>query len=86
MIIGFITSFVVGFQDPREIDWNLLSPPIRDFLFSLSNRTKEKFNIPLKLIGKNTKKIVGVTNMGLEMNEENYQNKEEKSKTKKEIV
>ncbi|RZC38845.1 SSF domain containing protein, partial [Asbolus verrucosus] len=72
VIIGLATSFLFGAQDPQEIDWDLLSPSVRKFLLSLSNRSKERLNIPLKVNSSNTQNIatVGVFNMGLDIYDE----------------
>lgn len=75
VIMGLFASFGTGAQDPHEIDWELLSPPIRNLFFSMSNRSKEFFNIPLKLQQKNTKNLQnialkGVSNLALDVTDE----------------
>nr|CAH7751225.1 unnamed protein product [Callosobruchus chinensis] len=60
VILGLIGSVATGATNPKDIDEELLSPPLRDFLHSLSNSTKEFLNIPLKQgsIGKKTISII----------------------------
>ncbi|CAH2011660.1 unnamed protein product [Acanthoscelides obtectus] len=48
VILGLIGSVATGATNPGDVDDRLLSPPLRDFLHSLSNTTKEHLNIPLK--------------------------------------
>lgn len=48
IVLGILGSFATGFEDPREVDGDLLSPPIRNFLHALPDKIKEKLNIPLK--------------------------------------
>ncbi|VEN50359.1 unnamed protein product [Callosobruchus maculatus] len=48
VMLGLIGSVATGATNPKDIDDQLLSPPLRDFLHSLSNSTKEFLNIPLK--------------------------------------
>lgn len=83
-----LTSFIVGGNDLHDIDWNLISPPIKEFLLSLSNKTKEKINIPLKMNSSKTqnKAVVGVLNMALDINEENKIKENEINKDSKEKV
>lgn len=57
--IGVVVSFFTGFQDPRELDQDLLSPPIAS-LFRL--QTKPQAN-----------NIQGITNFGLELDDEKSQ-------------
>lgn len=46
--MGIIGSFATGFSDPKDVAEELLSPPMKKFLYSLSDKTKEYLNIPLK--------------------------------------
>jgi hypothetical protein len=73
VIVGLIASFIFGKQDPKDLDWNLLSPPVRKLLLSFSDKNKQRLNIPLKLRPKNSQNVafIGVLNMGLDINEEN---------------
>ncbi|XP_044266607.1 sodium-coupled monocarboxylate transporter 1-like [Tribolium madens] len=73
VFIGLVSSFLVGCSDPHETDWNLVSPPIKNLLFSLSNKTKERLNLPLKIHTNKTQNnaFVGVFNIALDINEEN---------------
>ncbi|CAH2016558.1 unnamed protein product, partial [Acanthoscelides obtectus] len=48
VILGLIGSVATGATNPGDVDDRLLSPPLRNFLHSLSNTTKEHLNIPLK--------------------------------------
>jgi hypothetical protein len=72
VIVGLIASFIFGKQDPKDLDWNLLSPPVRKLLLSFSDKNKQRLNIPLKLRPKNSQNVafIGVLNMGLDINEE----------------
>ncbi|XP_063913872.1 sodium-coupled monocarboxylate transporter 2-like isoform X2 [Zophobas morio] len=72
IILGLVVSFVFGAQSPHDLDWKLLSPPIRKLLSSFSTTTKEKLNIPLKLSTSKRPSValVGVLNMGLDLKEE----------------
>jgi hypothetical protein len=72
VIVGLVASFIFGKQDPKDLDWNLLSPPVRKLLLSFSDKNKQRLNIPLKLRPKNSQNVafIGVLNMGLDINEE----------------
>ncbi|XP_066143169.1 sodium-coupled monocarboxylate transporter 2-like [Euwallacea fornicatus] len=48
VILGILGSFVTGFEEPGKVHTELISPPIRNFLHSLSEHTKERLHIPLK--------------------------------------
>ncbi|KAJ8940079.1 hypothetical protein NQ314_010913 [Rhamnusium bicolor] len=48
VIMGLAGSFATGAENPKDVDGDLLSPPIRNFLNSLPNNAKEILNIPLK--------------------------------------
>lgn len=47
-VLGVLGSFATGPTNPKDVDGDLLSPPVRNFLISLPNRIKEWLNIPLK--------------------------------------
>lgn len=77
IIVGLIVSLVTTPENPGNIDWDLLSPPIRKYLLSLGARTKQRLNIPLKM--SLNKKVLnfaleGVLNKALEINEEHKDN------------
>ncbi|XP_033223744.1 sodium-coupled monocarboxylate transporter 1-like [Belonocnema kinseyi] len=57
VFVGVVVSFVTGFQDPSELDYDLLSPPIKHLL-----------GPPTK--SRSSSKIHGVTNLALEMYDE----------------
>ncbi|XP_015835571.1 sodium-coupled monocarboxylate transporter 1 isoform X2 [Tribolium castaneum] len=84
VLIGLVSSLLVGCSDPHETDWNLVSPPIKNLLFSLSNKTKERLNLPLKINSKKTQKntFVGVFNMALDINDETKPKDSEKRSEK----
>ncbi|CAH0557553.1 unnamed protein product [Brassicogethes aeneus] len=58
VVLGMIGSFVTGYQDPKDVDADLISPPVMNFLMSLSNATKELLNLPLK--PNNTKDVLAL--------------------------
>lgn len=77
VIVGLIVSFITTPENPGNIDWDLLSPPIRKYLLSLGARTKQRLNIPLKM--SSNKKVPnyaleGVLNIALDNNEEYKEN------------
>lgn len=41
-------SLATGPTNPKDVDGDLLSPPVRSFLISLPSKVKERLNIPLK--------------------------------------
>lgn len=47
--LGLIVSLLTGAEDPHNINEDLLSPPINEFLHKLPNTVKEALNIPMKL-------------------------------------
>lgn len=73
VIVGLIVSLITTPEKPGDIDWDLLSPPIRKYLLSLGARTKERLNIPLKMT-LNRKvpnfALEGVLNKALEISED----------------
>lgn len=77
VIVGLIVSFITTPENPGNIDWDLLSPPIRKYLLSLGARTKERLNIPLKMsLNKKVSNYAlgGVLNIALDINDENREN------------
>lgn len=71
VITGLIISFITGAQNPANIGEELLSPPIKNFLNSLSNSTKEKLNIPLKgNVKTKDAGLKGVINVALDLSSE----------------
>ncbi|XP_033225867.1 sodium-coupled monocarboxylate transporter 1-like [Belonocnema kinseyi] len=60
VFVGIFVSFVTGFQNPSELDYDLLSPPVKHFL-----------GPPTK--SRSGSKIGGVTNLALEMHDEKIQ-------------
>lgn len=48
VIMGMIGSFATGHQNPKDVDVDLISPPAFNFYMSLSDRTKDWLNLPLK--------------------------------------
>lgn len=70
-VLGILGSLATGATDPKDVDGDLLSPPIRDLLSSLPNRIKEKLNIPLKIAanstGKSTQNIKEAFTINLEV-------------------
>lgn len=66
-----IVSAVTGLQDPKDVNFDLLSPPLKNFYTSLSNRTKERLNIPLKTNqAPRDIKLKGIVNPNLNLNDE----------------
>lgn len=65
MLIGVIISFFTGVQNPADLDQDLLSPPIAS-LFHV--QTKPCAN-----------KVHGITNFGLELDDEKSQMENTKS-------
>ncbi|CAK9818585.1 Sodium-coupled monocarboxylate transporter 1 [Anthophora quadrimaculata] len=65
MVIGVAVSYVTGFQNPADLDQNLLSPPIAS-LFQI--QTKPHAN-----------NVQGITNFGLELDDEKSQVENSKS-------
>lgn len=56
--VGVITSYFTGFQDPAELDHDLLSPPIRRLVGVMTSKPKTNSH-PL-----------GITNLALEIDDE----------------
>ncbi|XP_076255549.1 sodium-coupled monocarboxylate transporter 2-like [Rhynchophorus ferrugineus] len=48
IILGLLASFVTGFQNPQDVDTNLLSPPVLETLRKLPDSIKRKLNIEFK--------------------------------------
>ena len=65
MIVGVVVSWITGFQDPNELDHDLLSPPIRSLL-----------GTPTKVHNRN---IQGIANLALELEDEKIRNENNKS-------
>lgn len=63
MIIGVIVSYVTGFQDPADLDHDLLSPPIRRLF---DNSEKKPVKVQTSTLNQN----LGVANLALEMDDE----------------
>ncbi|KZC04500.1 PREDICTED: sodium-coupled monocarboxylate transporter 1-like [Dufourea novaeangliae] len=59
VLVGVVVSYVTGFQDPADLDHDLLSPPIAS-LFCM--QTKPRAN-----------NVQGITNFGLELDDEKSQ-------------
>lgn len=70
--LGMLGSFVTGFENPGNVNTDLLSPPIRNFF--LQRYKKAVLNIPLKQSNDNNVKNddKGVINVGLQINDEKY--------------
>lgn len=66
-----IISFITGLQNPKDVANELLSPPVRKFIETLSTSTKEILNLPLKPPA-NCKNVtlIGVVNRALDMDDE----------------
>lgn len=47
-ILGVLGSLATGPTNPKNVDGDLLSPPVRSLLLSLPNQLKDWLNIPLK--------------------------------------
>ena len=62
MLIGVIVSFLTGFQEPADLDHDLLSPPVSRLLGP--NKPKHHSGIH----------ALGVTNLALEMDIEKLKN------------
>lgn len=56
VLVGTLVSYLTGFQDPMELDQDLLSPPIRSLL------TLDRKSSPATL--------QGITNLSLDMDSE----------------
>ncbi|XP_017784801.1 PREDICTED: sodium-coupled monocarboxylate transporter 2-like [Nicrophorus vespilloides] len=71
LIVGVITSVLTGCTDPQEVDADLISPPIQDFLASLPKCIRNKLNLPPKQ-SKQSKDIglKGVLNASLDISDE----------------
>lgn len=72
IVAGLIISGLTGFQNPKDVDADLLSPPVRDLLDSLPNNLKERLNIPLKQNHQRPKDIAlkGVVNIAMDISDE----------------
>lgn len=58
VVIGVITSYFTGFQDPAELDHDLLSPPVRRLIGTMTSKPQCNSH-PL-----------GITNLSLDMEDE----------------
>lgn len=68
---GLIISLITGAERPENVGEELLSPPVKKLLDSLSNNVKEKLNIPLKSKAKaKDVRLKGVINVALDMSSE----------------
>ncbi|XP_017758967.1 PREDICTED: sodium-coupled monocarboxylate transporter 1-like [Eufriesea mexicana] len=65
MLIGVVVSFFTGFQNPADLDPDLLSPPIVSLIYT---QTKSRVN-----------NVHGIANLGLELNDEKSQMENSKS-------
>ncbi|XP_043468553.1 sodium-coupled monocarboxylate transporter 1 [Leptopilina heterotoma] len=65
VFVGILVSYVTGFQDPAELNYDLLSPPVRHILGPPTKPRK-------------VSQIQGITNLALEMNDEKIQIENEK--------
>ncbi|GLV37860.1 uncharacterized protein CBL_06438 [Carabus blaptoides fortunei] len=87
ILIGMVISFITGAQNPKDVDNELLSPPIRKLIDSLSTSTKEILNLPLK-VPTNCRNVtlLGIVNRALDMNDEKVHaeanNKDKNEQTK----
>lgn len=71
VVTGLIISFITGPQNPANVGEELMSPPVKNFLDSLSNSTKEKLNIPLKSnVKAKDSGLKGVINVALDLSSE----------------
>lgn len=72
IVAGLIISGLTGFQNPEDVDPDLLSPPVRNLLDSLPNNLKERLNIPLKQNHPHPKDIAlkGVVNIAMDISDE----------------
>lgn len=64
--MGLLATWATGPTNPEDLDEELISPAIRNLLYSLPNNVKEYLNIPLKMSHQNEKLIVDVKQYDLE--------------------
>lgn len=71
VILGLIVSLLTGPDDPHNLNEDLLSPPVSDFLHKLPNCIKDALNIPLKC-KRNSENLMpkGVVNVALDISSE----------------
>lgn len=73
VILGLILSFVTGAENPRNINEDLLSPPINEFLHKLPRCVKEALNVPLKMKQNGGSAVAkGVVNVALDVSSEKF--------------
>lgn len=73
VILGLIISLLTGPEDPHNLNEDLISPPISNFLGKLPNGLKDILNIPLK-IKRNGESAIpkGVVNVALDISSEKF--------------
>lgn len=73
VILGLIVSFITGAEDPHNVNEDLLSPPITNFLQKLPRRIKEVLNVPLKVQQNGVTAISkGLVNVALDVSSEKF--------------
>lgn len=71
VIVGLLTSFIVGAKDPKEVDEDLLSPPFRSFYAMLPKTVKILLKLPIIQPPAKDIKLNGVVNITLDVSDEN---------------
>ncbi|KRT80547.1 hypothetical protein AMK59_8462 [Oryctes borbonicus] len=86
VILGLIASIVLGSQDPENVNPDLISPPVHDFLHSLPHNIKEKLCAPLRL-KQNTKdnnvQLKGIENANIDLSDESIPDTSDKEYIRK---
>lgn len=73
VIFGLIVSLLTGAENPHNLNEDLLSPPVREFLNKLPRGMKETLNLPLNLKhNKATAVAKGVVNVALDISSEKF--------------
>lgn len=72
VLVGLIVSYLTGPTNPEDVDTDLLSPPVKEYLYSLPESIKEYLNLPPKTSPSKTdmnKTKVGIVNVAMDIKE-----------------
>lgn len=74
LLIGLLVSYLTGFEDPQNVDTDLLSPPVRDYL-NPTKPTKKPLTLHEKISNCSKATLIGIVNIGLDIEDEKIMDK-----------
>lgn len=73
VLLGLVVSLLTGMEDPRNLNEDLMSPPVRNLLQRLPKRVKEFLNLPLSVVANGEGAVPkGVANPALDISSEKF--------------